>query len=129
LIVLDSSAAVDYLVDREYGAWVESCIDDDPDVHSPQLLDVEVASALRGLVGRRELGVPKARQALEELADFDVARYSHTGFLDRIWELRRHVTAYDALYLALAEALDATLVTTDARLARSHGHRARVLAP
>lgn len=129
MIVLDSSAAIDYLASRTTRDWVDARIADDPDVHDPHLLDVEVASGLRNLVERGELRQSDARTALEDLAELDIARYPHVEFLDRIWELRSHVTPYDATYVALAEALDAELVTTDARLARAHGHRARIVCP
>lgn len=129
MIVLDSSAAVDLLAGRADRDWVEALIAGDPDVHSPHLLDVEVANALRSMVGRGELRATEARGAIDDLYDLDVARYPHIELLDRMWELRAHITAYDAAYVALAEAIDATLVTTDARLARSHGHRARIVAP
>jgi predicted nucleic acid-binding protein len=65
-------------------------------------------------------------EALEDLADFPITRYPHTPLLSRIWELRHNVTAYDAAYLALAEALPAPLITRDAKLAAVAGHRARV---
>lgn len=63
---------------------------------------------------------------MEALSDLRLTRYSHTPLVARIWELRNNLTAYDAAYVALAEALDAPLVTTDAKLARASGHRARV---
>ena len=129
MIVLDGSAAVDYLASREPREWVGEHVRRDPDVHAPHLLDVEVASGLRKLVANRELSAGAVAAALEDLADLDVARYSHVELLDRIWQLRAHVTPYDAAYVALAEVLDATLVTTDGRLARSHGHRARIVSP
>jgi predicted nucleic acid-binding protein len=129
VIVLDSSAAVEYLTDREHAPWVDDRIGTDPDVHGPHLLDVEVASALRNLVERGEVRQSYARTALDDLLDLDITRYPHLGLLDRMWDLRAHVSAYDAAYVALAEILDATLVTTDARLARTQGHRARIVAP
>jgi predicted nucleic acid-binding protein len=129
VIVLDSSAAVEYLALRDLGGWVDDRIQEDPDVHTPHLFDVEVANGLRGLVHRGELRASDARAALGDLADLDLARYPHVDLLERIWELRTHVSSYDAAYVALAEVLDATLVTTDGRLARTHGHRARVVSP
>ena len=129
MIVLDSSAVVEYLAVRANGPWVEGVIDDDPDVHSPHLLDVEVASALRSLVSRGELRQSDARRALADLVELDIARYPHIDLADRIWDLRSHVSPYDATYVALAEALGADLVTTDGRLARAHGHRARIVCP
>lgn len=95
-------------------------------VHAPHLLDVEMLHALRGLVLRGDI----ARARSEEIrADFDSlrwSRYSHVAFLDRIWELKENLSAYDAAYVALAETLNAPLVTTDARLARAPGIRAEV---
>jgi predicted nucleic acid-binding protein len=129
VIVLDGAGVVDYLAGREYGPWIEAQLIADGDVHVPHLLDIEVANALRGLVAGDRLSQRDARRALDDFADLELARYPHTPFLERVWQLRTHVTAYDAMYVALAEVLDATLVTTDARLARSHGHRARIVSP
>jgi predicted nucleic acid-binding protein len=129
VIVLDSSAAIEYVALRGHGDWVESQIRDDSDVHAPHLLDVEVASGLRGLVLRGDLAPATARVALDDFVDLDIARYPHVDFLERIWDLRKHISAYDAAYVSLAEVLDATLVTTDRRLGRSHGHRARIVSP
>jgi predicted nucleic acid-binding protein len=129
MIVLDSSAAVDLLTSRESRDWVETRIADDPDVHIPHLLDVEVASALRQMVTRGAIEATDAQGALDDLADLDVARYPHVELLDRVWELRTHLSAYDGVYVALAEVLEAALVTTDARLARSHGHAAHIVSP
>jgi predicted nucleic acid-binding protein len=128
VIVLDSSATVHLFANLTQADWVRGRLDVES-VHAPYLLDIEVANALRGLVARRELAQADARRALEDYADVAVRRYPHALFLDRIWQLRTHVTAYDAVYIALAEALDAPLVTTDLRLARTHGHRARIVTP
>lgn len=68
----------------------------------------------------------RAQQALSDLADLPISRYPHDLFLFRIWQLRQNLTAYDAAYVALAEALSAPLLTRDARLASAPGHRARV---
>jgi len=129
VIVLDSSAAVDYLVSRERGEWVEQELVADGDVHVPHLIDVEITNALRNLVRRGELHERRARGALEDLADLDVARYSHVEFLERIWQLRTNMTAYDATFVALAEALGAALLTTDDKLAHAPGIRAAIIAP
>jgi predicted nucleic acid-binding protein len=64
--------------------------------------------------------------ALDDLSDFPLHRYPNDVLLPRVWELRHNLTAYDAVYVALAEALDARLVTRDRRLAAASGHRARV---
>jgi predicted nucleic acid-binding protein len=94
--------------------------------HSPSLVDLEVASVLRRLV---RLGVVDARrggEAIVDLADFALVRFPHTPLLGRIWELRDRLTAYDAAYVALAEELNAPLLTLDTRLARAGGHRAKI---
>jgi predicted nucleic acid-binding protein len=130
LIVLDSSAAVDYLVGTEpQGDWVEACIRADDDLHAPYVVDVEVAGALRRLVLSGELARTVARRALADLEALDLRRYPHLPFVPRMWQLRDHIQAADACFVALAEALDATLVTTDRRLAAAPGSRARILAP
>ncbi len=129
MIVLDSSAAVEFLVGRDLGVWVETQLAADPDLHAPHLIDVEVASALRKLVRLGEIGESFARRALTDFADFDLARYPHLPFLGRIWQLRTNLTAPDATYVALTESLGATLVTTDRRFARAPALRTRVIAP
>jgi predicted nucleic acid-binding protein len=128
LIVLDGSAAVHYLVGGEAAAWVKERLLAEPDVHAPHLLDVEVANALRRLVRLGRLTARAAHAGLADLVDLDVVRYPHTMLLARVWSLRANLNAYDASYVALAEILDATLVTADARLARAPGVRARVEA-
>jgi predicted nucleic acid-binding protein len=76
-----------------------------------------------------EVSVPRANTAFNDFADLALVRYPATEFLPRIWALRSTLTPYDAAYVALSEALEAKLVTTDARLARSHGHRAEIVSP
>jgi predicted nucleic acid-binding protein len=129
VIVLDSSATLDYLLAAGTGEWVETRLVADSDVHAPHLLDVEVANTLRRRVRTRAIRETRARQALEDLSDLDVTRYPHLPFIERIWELRANLTAYDAVFVALAEALGATLVTTDSRLARAPGVRADIVTP
>jgi predicted nucleic acid-binding protein len=93
---------------------------------TPHLLSVEVARVLRRYVASRSIDPEIATAALDDVAVLDIARYSHEVFLPRAWELRDNVTMYDAAYLALAEVLDAPLLTLDRRLASSPGHRASV---
>ena len=89
---------------------------------APHLIDVEVAQVLRRYHAAGEFEDQRGREALTDLADMPLTRYPHDFLLPRIWELRHNVTAYDAAYLALAEALDAPLVTRDGRLASAPGH-------
>jgi predicted nucleic acid-binding protein len=90
--------------------------------HAPHLLDAEVGNALRRQVGRGALPLPVAEVALDSTAVLVEHRHAHTGALAAgAWRLREHVSFYDALYVALAAALDAQLLTGDGRLARAHG--------
>jgi predicted nucleic acid-binding protein len=75
---------------------------------------------------RSSLRAARGREALQDLADFPLTRCPHEPLLERIWQLRHSLSAYDAAYIALAEALNAPLVTCGARVARAHGHSARV---
>ncbi len=90
------------------------------------MLDLEVAQVLRRYEASGVASPHEAAAALEDFADLSIERYPHDMLLPRIWELRHNATAYDAAYLALAEALDATLITTDTKVATVPGHRARV---
>jgi predicted nucleic acid-binding protein len=130
VIVIDAAAVVDYLLERNpTGLWVADKLSAARRAHAPHLLDFEVASALRRLSLGRELSVRRGREALEDLRDLRVRRYPAARLLDAIWDLRQTVTAYDAAYIALAEALRLPLVTTDRRLARSTGHTAEIVTP
>lgn len=95
-------------------------------LHAPHLLDVEVAQVLRRYAAAGDLTSERGLEALTDLAGFPIHRYRHDALLPRIWELRHNVTAYDAVYLALAEVLPAPLVTCDGRLASAPGHSATV---
>lgn len=96
------------------------------EVHAPHLLDVEVAQTLRRLVRQRIVEPSRARLALDDLADSQIIRHPHWPFLPMIWAVRDNVSAYDATYIMLAEAIAATLLTCDAKLASTPGHRARI---
>ena len=93
---------------------------------SDYLVDLEVAQVLRRYTASGEMDAQRGLQALEDLGDLPLVRYPHDLFLSRIWDLRDNLTAYDAAYVALAEALAAPLVTRDAALASRGAHRARV---
>ena len=120
LIVLDASAAVEWLLLRPGHSKVVSRIAD-PDVtlHAPGFVNVEVMSALRGLVLGGGLSPERAAEALGDLADADIQLHDPAPLIDRAWQLRHNCSSYDAVYVALAEVLDATLLTADARLARA----------
>jgi len=127
LIVLDASAAVEVLLQTAAGAPMTArLLDPAESLHAPHLLDVEVAQILRRFVRRGEVVPDRARQALDDLASLPLERYSHEILMSRVWVLRENLTAYDATYVALAEILEATLLTRDARISRAPGHAARV---
>ena len=96
-------------------------------LHAPEFFDLEVLHVLRRAVARGTLTTQGAEQAIELLASLSCRRHSHRRLLSRCWELRHNFSAYDAAYVALAEALDGTLLTCDARMAAAPGIQARVL--
>ena len=96
------------------------------DIHAPHLFEIEVVSVLRRYALSGKLPLARAHLALDRLSTLKVSYYPHTAMLSRVWELRDNVSAYDAAYIALAETLEATLVTRDARLACAPGIRAEV---
>ena len=127
MIVVDASAITELLLQTELGTRIEQRLyRDDGDLHAPHLLDVEVVSALRRLVHSGEVGPARAEDAIEDLGLLRLTRHGHLDLAARAWELRQNCTAYDAMYLALAEALEATVVTCDRPLGSAPGHSARV---
>jgi predicted nucleic acid-binding protein len=127
VIVVDASVVLDVLLRTEHGvSLADRILSPEASLHAPHLLDIEVAQVLRRYERRGEISQERGRQALEDLADLPVKRYAHDALLPRIWQLRGNLTAYDAAYVALAEALPATLLTGDARLAAAPGHQANI---
>jgi predicted nucleic acid-binding protein len=127
LIVLDASAAVDWLLQTSAGQSIERRIySRNETLHAPHLLDLEATQVLRGLSLQRVVSAHRADEAIRDLLDLRVTRYPHLVLLPRIWQLRHNFSAYDAAYVVLAEKLGATLVTRDARLASVTGHVALV---
>jgi predicted nucleic acid-binding protein len=127
MIVIDASAVIEVLLRTPTASLVERRLfDPSQTLHAPHLLDVEVAQVIRRYAANGEIDVERGRAALADLADFPLHRYPHDFLLPRVWDLRNNLTAYDAMYVALAEALDAPLLTRDKRLAASPGHHARI---
>ena len=127
MIVLDASVVMELLMRTTRGRRAAERLRADRfTLHAPHLLDLEVASVLRRLNANGTFEDRRGREGLLALADMPIHRYPHEFLLTRVWELRANLTAYDAAYVALAEALKAPLLTCDRRLARASGHRARV---
>ena len=127
MIVLDASAVVDLLTKpaAETGA-LRSRIRAASIVYAPHLMDAEVANTLRRHLLRGQIDEVSARRAIRRLGTMRLRPWPHRPLLGRALALRDQLTAYDAIYVAMAEATGATLLTRDARLARAAGHRARV---
>jgi predicted nucleic acid-binding protein len=123
MLVVDASAVAELLFRGAPADNVARALrEHDFDVHAPHLLDVEVLSAMRRLVTTGAASPERARQALADLLDLRIVRYPHDVLAPRIWQLRDNFSAYDAAYVALAEALadqGAPLLTADVRLARA----------
>ncbi|MFI5095501.1 MAG: type II toxin-antitoxin system VapC family toxin [Candidatus Acidiferrales bacterium] len=127
MIVLDASAAIDWLLQTAAGQRIERRIySHNESLHAPHLLDLEVAQVLRRLVREGSVSASRADQATEDLLDLRITRYPHFVLLPRIWQLRHNLSAYDAAYVVLAENLGARLLTRDARLASASGHTAAI---
>lgn len=125
MIVVDASLVVEVLTNGPLADAIrhELARSGEPLI-VPHLLDIEVVSAIRGLSAGRKIEAGRAALVLSDLTGLPAQRCPHVTLLPRIWELRHNFTAYDATYIALAEAMNATLYTSDKRLAK--GHRARV---
>ena len=126
MIVLDASAAFEFLLQTRTGHSISARLSTVMEVHAPHLLDIELASSLRRSVALGTLTGERARQALDDLRVMRVRRYWHVPLLAQIWDFRDNFSAYDAAYLALAEALGATLLTRDKALASARLQRGKV---
>jgi predicted nucleic acid-binding protein len=122
MIVLDASAAIEWLLQTGAGRKIEQRIYSRTEsLHCPHLIDLEVAQVLRRLVRDNFIPSRRAQEALQDLVDLRITRYPHFIFLSRIWKLRHNLSAYDAAYVVLAEELGASLITRDAGLAAAAG--------
>jgi predicted nucleic acid-binding protein len=127
VIVADASAIIELLLQTSLGVRVEKRVYGRfEEIHAPHLLDVEVVSALRRFVRKGEVLQDRAEEAVEDLGLLRIVRHAHGDLLRRAWELRENVTAYDAMYVALAESIAAPIITCDRPLAGSSGHTARI---
>ena len=127
MIVLDASAAVDWLLQTREGLRIEKRIySNSESLHAPHILDLEVTQVLRRLVRDGTISGSRGDEAVQDLLDMRITRYAHFVLVPRIWQYRNNLSAYDAAYVTLAEKLQARLITRDNRLAASSGHRANI---
>ena len=126
-MILDASAILELLLGSVPGRRLAQRLrSPEIQLHAPHLVDLEVAQAICRYVLSGHLSEQRGHVALQLLVDLDLERHPHDLLLPRIWALRENLTAYDAAYVALAEVMDAPLVTTDRRLAAAPGTRARI---
>ena len=127
MIVVDASALIEVLLRTPAASAIENLLfAPGQTLHAPHLLDIEVAQVIRRYAAKGEIDGGRGSAALTDLSDLAMQRYPHDFLLPRVWELRHNLTAYESVYVALAEALDATLLTRDQRLAAAAAHHARV---
>ncbi len=129
MLVLDASALFEVLADTPGAESVRAILAADPDHAAPHLIDAEVLLVIQTQHRSGSLDRTAASQAIDDLRSWPGERWSHHPLLERAWDLRDNVRGYDALYVALAEGLEATLLTLDPRLARAPGPRCRIIVP
>ncbi len=126
MLVVDTSAVLEALAARDPTPGLVERLAEDGDLHGPHLMDTELLHALRRMNINHQISTERAEDARGDFAELALVRYPHRPLNDRVWELRHNITAYDATFIALAEALSAPLITCDARLASAPGHNAQI---
>ena len=126
MLIVDASCLYEVVADTRRADDVRAHLVADPDHAAPSVIDAEVVSVIRRdhILGR--LDATAAAQAVEDLRDWPGERFAHRPLLDRVWELRHSVRSWDAFYVALAEVMQATLLTSDSRLASAPGPRCAI---
>jgi predicted nucleic acid-binding protein len=120
MMVVDASAVAEVVLGFSGSAALSSRLfEPGQTLHAPHLLDVEVAHVIRRYAFIGDIDDDRGRRAIDNLVDFPIRRYPHDALLPRVWDLRGHISASDAVYVALAEALEAPLLTRDGRLAEA----------
>jgi predicted nucleic acid-binding protein len=127
LIVPDASAAVELVLRTPRAERIAArALRPAERLQAPHFIDIEVAQAMRRLVQAKEITATRADVAVSDFEKLVIERHEHRPLLRRVWDLRTSLSAYDAAYVALAEALAAPMLTCDAELARAHGHNAKI---
>jgi predicted nucleic acid-binding protein len=126
LLVVDTSAVLAALTASDPPPGLLERLTDDGDLHAPHLIDTEFLHALRRMTISGQLTEERAADTRTDYADLAITRYPHQPLSDCIWQLRHNLTAYDATFVALAETLDTTLITCDARLTTAPNHNAKI---
>jgi predicted nucleic acid-binding protein len=129
MFVLDASVLFEIVADTPRSETLRNTLTNTGEMAAPHLIDAEVLSVIQAQLRRGALDATAADQAVADLRTWPVERWSHRPLLERAWDLRHNVRGYDALYIALAEGLDATLVTLDERLQSASGPRCRIDVP
>jgi predicted nucleic acid-binding protein len=129
MLIVDATVLFEVVTDTPDAEQLRARLHAEPDQAAPHLIDAEVLATIQTHHRRGALDGTAAAQAVDDLRSWPGERWSHRPLLERAWELRANVRGYDALYVALAEALDATLLTLDGRLAAAPGVRCRVDLP
>jgi predicted nucleic acid-binding protein len=129
MLVVDAGALFEVVADTPRAESVRAVLMSDQDHAAPHLIDVEVLGVVRSFELEGRLDPTAAAQAVDDLRIWPGERFGHGSLIPRVWELRHNVRGRDAFYVALAEALDAPLLTLDGRLTRSSGPRCRFVTP
>ncbi|CAN5897010.1 type II toxin-antitoxin system ribonuclease VapC1 [soil metagenome] len=127
MLVVDASVLFEVVADTAQAEPTRALMAKDDELAAPHLVDAEVLSVIQTQHRRGRLDDSAAAQAVADLQSWPAQRWSHRPLLERAWQLRDNVRGYDALYVALAERLDATLLTSDARLTRATGPRCEIV--
>ncbi len=127
MIVADASVVLELVLRTALSAQCDALLlEAGAMMCAPQLINLEVVQVLRRYERGATLSLGRSSEAFQDFLDLPIVLYPHEPLITRVWQLRHTVTAYDGAYIALAEALNAPLMTCDAHLARSHGHEAVV---
>ena len=126
MLIVDASCLFEVVADTPRAVEIAERLASDDDQAAPHIIDAEVMGVIRAQHMRGLLDGTAAAQAITDLRDWPAQRFGHQWLLERAWQLRDSVRGWDALYVALAEAFDATLLTLDARLGRAHGPTCRI---